>query len=84
MLMYKKLRDGRKMPILAYLKTRLVTPRELLNGFRNPVYHLRRTGKDGRLHLDRKWFGMMLFNARYNALKAIDGHDFWDAYPVTK
>ncbi len=75
--MYKRLMNGKKMPLLAYLKTRFVTPAELINGFRDPVYHLRYIGEDGKLHLSRHWIGMMLFNARYNAFKVIKGHDYW-------
>ena len=55
---------GKDISWLQFLKTRFVTPKELLKGLRDPA-------------VPNKSIGAVLFNARYNALKAIDGYDFF-------
>ena len=51
------------IPLLIYLKTRFLTPSEIIKGFRDPVFPPTSL-KD------------IIFNARYNTGKAIPGYDF--------
>lgn len=57
------LKVGRDISFIDFIKTRLVTPREIMEGIKEPVY--RNTS-----------IGRILFNARYRAGKALEGYDF--------
>ncbi len=52
------------IPFKVYIRSRFVTPKEFISGITNPV-------------VKPKSLGAILFNARYNDGKAIEGYDFW-------
>ena len=54
----------KKVPIRTLIKTRIVTPAEIIRGIKNPAF-------------PNNSIGNILFNARYNAGKAIEGYDFY-------
>lgn len=59
----RTLKVGKDIPLGLFLKSRLVTPKEILAGMKDPVYP--------NASIDE-----ILFNARYNAFKALEGYDF--------
>ena len=54
---------GRDISIINFFKTRILTPKEIVRGIKNPIF----PGHS---------IGDVLFSARYNANKAIEGYDF--------
>lgn len=59
----RTLKIGRDISLFQFIRSRIVTPKEIIAGIHNPVY-------------DDKSIGSILFNARYNAGKALEGYDF--------
>lgn len=55
----------KEMGLIPFLKTRLVSPKQIKEAI-----------KDYDLNLKEESLSSILFNARYHALKAIDGYDF--------
>ncbi len=55
----------KEMGLIPFLKTRIVTPRQI-----------KETIKDYNLNLKEETISSILFNTRYHAFKAIDGYDF--------
>ncbi len=54
---------GRDISVKDFIRTRIVTPMEIIEGMKNPVF-------------PNNSIANILFNARYNAVKAIEGYDF--------
>lgn len=59
----RTIKIGKDISVIDFIKSRIVTPKEIAEGMKNPVF-------------DDKSIGSILFNARYNAGKAIEGYDF--------
>lgn len=60
----RTIRVGKDISIINFLKTRILTPKEIVNGIKNPIFP------------NSHSVGDVLFSARYNANKAIEGYDF--------
>ncbi len=58
------IRIGRDISVKEFIRSRFVTPREIINGMKDPA-------------VPNRSIGAILFNARYKALKAIEGYDFF-------
>ena len=56
--------DRKDIPLRQYVASRIVSIREIIAGIKNPV-------------VPNNSLGAILFNARYNAGKAIEGYDFY-------
>lgn len=59
----RTLRIGKDISVFNFIKTRIVTPRELLEGIKDPIC--------GSKHPSN-----IIFSARYRAGKALEGYDF--------
>lgn len=55
---------GKDISWKEFIRSRMVTPKEIYNGIKYPV-------------VPNNCIGSILFNARYNALKTIEGYDFF-------
>lgn len=60
----RTIKVGKDISIINFLKTRILTPKEIVNGIKNPIFSNSHSVRD------------VLFSARYNASKAIEGYDF--------
>ena len=64
----RTVRVGRDISIKEFLKSRILTPKEIINAIKDP-------------DIPNYPLSSLIFFARYKALKAIPGYDFTDSYP---
>ncbi len=62
----RTIKIGRDISVIDFLKTRFLTPSEIINGYKAPLFEFSSKNRVGKL----------IFSARYNAGKAIEGYDF--------
>lgn len=61
----RTLKPGKNITWTEFIRTRLLTPKELWDGFKTPVFPPTSLGR-------------ILFNARYQSGKALEGWDYVD------